>query len=70
MLVMVIQVNPTIDKVLYYLVLKDQALNRLRSRFRLSKPPLRPVFESRFLFFKSKKMNWLAMTRTSMVYVS
>jgi len=24
MLVMVIQVNPTIDKVLYYLVLKDQ----------------------------------------------
>ena len=30
MLVMVIQVNPTIDKVLYYLVLKDQAS---KSRF-------------------------------------
>ena len=47
MLVMVIQVNPTIDKVLYYLVLKVQASVCLR-----------------FLFFKSRKMNWLAMTRT------
>ena len=47
MLVMVIQVNPTIDKVLYYLVLKVQALG---------------LCIMRFLFFKSKEDEWLAMT--------
>ena len=49
MLVMVIQVNPTIDEVLYYLVLRDQA------RAALS----RAVFFVLYIL----RDEWLAMTR-------
>jgi hypothetical protein len=59
MLIMVIQVNPTIDKVLYYLVLKVQAsAEGLGTRgWGASKTQVKVLQRQGFLFFKSKKMN-------------
>jgi len=55
MLIMVIQVNPTIDEVLYYLVLKDQgeAIDNVQLTI---DDALRPR-SRRFLFFKLYEMN-------------